>query len=571
MSMDGLSLYACLAEIRPLIGGKIDKVQQPEKDALLLTVRAAGRTSRLLISVHAENGRIQLTEQTYQNPPEPPAFCMLLRRRLVGARIESIEQLGLDRYVVFSLGARSELDDPIELRLAVELMGRNSNVTLIQNGVVVDALRHVTPAMSTLRILMPGARFTDPPAQQKRSLLDADDAALTALLAQPSPARALQAEYAGLSRAASAALIGEAENAHPLCRTIRELRDGRFAPSIAFDCDGNPVAVFPFSPVQAFARVEAASSMSAAYDRFFEKRDARVRIERRSAALRRSLETQLRRAENKLAVYREAILGEAQCEQYRLYGELITANLHRICRGQSVLAAENYYLDPPERCSIALDPLLSPTENAQRYFKQYRKSKAARAYAERMRGSVEEEIAYLDGQLDNIEKCSTLQELTEIREELVQLGYQKPERRGIKPQKQLPSSPAVFVSSDGVRIFVGKNNRQNDQLTLHRAASDNLWLHVKDIPGSHVIVDFAGMPPDNTLREAAMLAAYFSKAQHSASVPVDYALRKYVKKPSGAKPGMVIYTNNQTLYVTPEAAAVRALEPTTEKENFPCV
>ena len=571
MSMDGLSLYACLTELSCLAGGKIDKVQQPERDTLLFSVRSAGKTYRLLICIHAENGRLQLTEEGFENPPEPPAFCMLLRRRLVGARIERMEQLGLDRYVCLTLSARSELDDPITLRLCIELMGRHSNVTLVQDGVILDCLRHVSPAMSSVRVLLPGAAYQEPPVQaEKDSLFDADAAALAALVAAPNAAKQLQARYAGLSRTAAAALLGDAPDANRLLSAIAALKAGEIAPTLLQGGDGEPLAVLPFVPAPGVAAARRFSSMWAAYDHFYRKRDALVRIARHSASLRHSLETHLRRAENKLTAYLEAIEGEAQCEQYRLYGELITANLHLLARGQSALQAENYYLDPPQPCTVPLDPLLSPSENAQRYFKRYRKSRAARAYAERMRGAVQEEIAYLEGQLDNIGKCDTLQELSEIREELVQQGYLRPERRGPKPQKRPPSEPMRFLSGDGIPILVGKNNRQNDSLTLKRAAADNLWLHTKNIPGSHVIVDYPGMPPERTLLEAAQLAAYFSKARRSAAVPVDYTPRRFVKKPTGAKPGMVIYTTNQTIYVTPEETLVRTLAAQQEQEDRPC-
>lgn len=559
MSMDGLSLYACLRELSDLQGGKIDKVQQPERDTLLLTLRAGGRTQRLLLCAHAENGRIQRTEQSFQNPAEPPMFCMLLRRRLVGGRIERMEQLGLDRYVVFTVSARSELDDPIELQLHIELMGKHSNITLVQDGIVLDALKHVSPSMSTVRTLLPGAAFKAPPTQDKRSLFSLTREDFIALSTETNPAKAFQSRFSGLSRAAAEALLGDTLNMDRTLQTLSDLENGRLHPVMRLGADGEPLAVFPFLPMDG-GSYRCCESLSAAYDEFYEKRDAIVRIQRHGASLRHSLETHLRRAENKLAVFNEALLDGETSEQYRLHGELITANLHRMRRGQSVLQATNYYTDPPADCIIELDPLLSPNENAQRCFKQYRKQKAARAYAESMVDTVQEEIAYLEGQLDNLSKCDTLQELSEIREELVQQGYLKPERRGMKPHKQAPSEPMSFRSSDGISILVGKNNKQNDTLTLRRAVSENIWLHTKNIPGSHVIIDYIGMPPERTLLEAAQLAAYYSKARSSASVPVDYTPRKFVKKPSGAKPGMVIYTTNQTVYVTPDESAVRAME-----------
>jgi len=484
---------------------------------------------------------------------------MLLRRRLVGGRIERIEQLGLDRYVVFTISTHNELDDPVELQLHVELMGKHSNVTLVQNGTVLDALRHVSPAMSTYRTLLPGAVFKAPPSQEKRNLFSATWEDLVNLLAAPNPAREFQNTYAGLSRAAAQALLGEGIHLKQTLETLKNLESGRLSPVIRLGAGEEPLAVFPFLPLDD-AQYRHYTSLSAAYDDFYAKRDAIVRIQRHGASLRHSLETHLRRAENKLAVYNEALLDGEACEKQRLYGELITANLHRLRRGQTALQAQNYYTDPPTECIIPLDPLLSPNENAQRYFKQYRKQKAARAYAESMLEAVREEIGYLEGQLDNLGKCDTLQELGEIREELVQQGYLKPERRGMKAPKQAPSEPMRFRSCDNILILVGKNNKQNDMLTLRRANGENIWMHTKNIPGSHVIIDCLGVPPESTLHEAAILAAYFSKARGSSGVPVDYTPRKFVKKPSGAKPGMVIYSTNQTLYVTPDADIVHAME-----------
>ena len=495
MSMDGLALYATACELNAaLIGGKIDKVQQPERDALLFTTRAEGRTHRLLLSSHAENGRVQLTGLPFPNPAEPPMFCMLLRRRLIGARIERIDQMGLDRVLCIAFAARSELDDPVALRLIVELMGKHSNMTLVQeDGTVIDCIRHVTPGMSSVRTLLPGCMYRNPPAQGKENPLRADAAAIEAVLAADAPAKALAARFEGLSRATAEALTVDT-GARALHARLAAFAEGQFSPVLLTNAFSESVGVLPFVPAGAASCVPCAS-LAEAYDRYYQSRDAAVRIARRSVALRHTLETHLRRAENKLAAYEEALLGGEQFEQARIFGELITANLHRIQRGQSAVPLENYYADPPEPCLVSLDPLLSPVENAQRYYKQYKKGRAAQTYAETAAVAVREEIDYLEGQLDNIEKCDTLGELGEIREELVSLGYVRPERRGMKQQKQPPSEPMRFCSSDGIELLVGKNNRQNDLLTLRRADSDNLWLHTKNIPGSHVIVAYAGMPP----------------------------------------------------------------------------
>ena len=559
MSMDGLALHAVRCELLPLVGGRIDRVQQPDRDALLLTVRQSGGTHRLLLSAHAENGRVQLTRQTFLNPPEPPMFCMLLRRRLTGGRIADIRQRELDRVLTIVIEARNELGDLAELQLVIELMGKHSNIILVQpDGTVADCIRHVGPQMSSVRTLLPGVPFHEAPVQDKQNPLTASAAALQDALDAANPVKALSDRFFGLSRTTLQALLTDGMDGAALQARMAAFQAGSFSPTLIENAFGEPVAVFPFAPDTPAGMAHRCGSMGEAYDRFYEKRDAIVRIARHSAQLRRTLESALGRAEHKLAAYREAILGEAQCEQLRLYGELITANLHRIRRGQQALQAENYYLDPPEPCVVPLDPLLSGSDNAQRYFKQYRKSRTARAYAEQQQEQVAAEVAYLEGQLDNIGKCDTLEELQEIRDELIREGYLRPERRGVRQQGGV-SRPMRFLSPDGIALFVGKNNRQNDALTL-RADGEQYWLHVKNIPGSHVIVDCRGEPPADTLFAAAQLAAYYSKARQSASVPVDYTPRKYVKKPSGARAGMVIYTTNRTLYVTPDEAYVKRLK-----------
>lgn len=559
MSMDGLALYAVCCELQPLIGGKIDKVQQPDRDALLLSVRQGGQNHRLLLSAHAENGRVQLTEQSFVNPPEPPMFCMLLRRRLAGGRIVSIRQRELDRVLTIAVETHNELGDPIEVQLVTELMGKHSNIIFVlPDGTVGDCIKHVGPQMSSVRTLLPGCSFHEAPVQDKINPLTAPAAALQDALEAPNPVKALSDRFFGLSRSTLQALLGEGLSCEQLYERMQRFSAGCFSPTIMENAFGEPVSVFPFAPAAGGGALLCCETMSAAYDRFYEKRDAIVRIARHSAKLRRVLETHLGRAEHKLTAYREALMGEEKQEQYRLFGELITANLYRIQRGQTVLKAENYYADPPEARAVPLDPLLNGSDNAQRYFKQYRKSRAARAYAEQQLEQVTAEIAYLEGQLDNIGKCDTLPELHEIQDELVREGYLKPERKGVRQQGGT-SKPMRFVSPDGVLIYVGKNNRQNDALTL-RADGEQMWLHVKNIPGSHVIIDQKGEPGAATLYAAAQLAAYYSKARQSASVPVDYTPRKFVKKPSGARAGMVIYSTNKTLYITPDESYIKGLK-----------
>lgn len=577
--MDGLSLLAVKQELNRLIGGKVDKIQQPERDTIILTIRAGGSNERLLLCAHPENGRVQLTELSYINPPEPPSFCMLLRKRLTGGRLLSIEQPHLDRVLIFSFEARDELGDTVTLQLVVELMGKYSNICFLnQNAQILDCVRHVSAGMSSVRILLPGVIYTPPPAQDKLNPLEAaEEDFIDALSARGSAHKLLSARFSGLSpdcaRQMTARWSGENELhvetlsetdrrsfARFLYRLYQSFAAGEFRPVLVYNEYRDPVAFYAFEPSYAEDKLASFPTMGAALDSYYAQRDLLERFRRRSASLQRTLQNHLERNYKKQAVFETALNQNEDLEALRLNGELLLAHAHQLKRGMQNAKLVNYYLDPPQETVVELDEKLSPQENAQRYFKRYQKGKAAKALAFEQLQKTQEETAYLEGQLDNLNKCVTDVELIEIREELVREGYIRPENSRLKTPKYAPSKPMRALSSDGIEIFIGRNNQQNDALTLQFARGEDLWLHTKNIPGSHVIVRSEGEVPEATLKEAAMLAAYYSKARASASVPVDYCPRKYVKKPTGAKPGMVIYTTNRTLYVTPDEAAIKKLE-----------
>ena len=571
MAMDGLCLRAAVDELSLLCGGKIDKVQQPEKDTLLFTVRTPLHgTKRLLVITHAENGRIQLTAQSYDNPMQAPAFCMLLRRRLVGGRILSIAQSGPDRVCTFTVQSRDDMLDEVHIRLIVELMGKHANVLLVDgDGKIIDCIRRISPSETTQRILMPGFAYEEPPRQEKLDPFTAPESAFLPVYESGATARALTERFEGVSKASAAALLAICPGAASLHRMFAAFSENRFAPSVLYDKTGEPVAVFPFLPGETGDTVVPCQSLSDAFERYYADRDASVRIRRHGASLRRAVENARSRAEHKRASYLASIEDAAHREQYRAYGECILANLAAAVPGASELAAVDYYADPPQKCAVPLDPSLTAQENAKKYFKQYRKSKLACEYAEAQLPAVNEELAYLEGQLQNIANCETLAELEEVREELIAQKYVKPEKKPQKKHYALASEPLSFTSSDGVTIRVGKNNRQNEQLTLRDARPENLWLHAKQITGSHVVIDCDGQPPERTLLEAATLAAWYSAAREATTVPVDYTFRKAIRKPSGTRPGMVTYATNRTLYVQPDAKLVRALQsgaPHAEKE-----
>ena len=577
MSMDGLSLYSAMNELnKRLAGGKIDKIQQTDKEELLLMVRSLGQTYRLLINASAADNRVQLTELKKQAPSEAPMFCMLLRKRIAGGKIVRFEQERLDRVLKISIETYNDLGDLSVFALYCELMGKHSNIILVnEKGVIVDAIKHVGLGMSSVRFVMPGLEYSAPPAQDKQdpSKASVDDFSMAMCMVGMSIAKALSNAFFGLSPAVAAQLVArytdktectqlsEAEReelAERLAAFYADMAQGKEKASAVLNALGETEAVYPFAI--AGGGIKLYDSIGEALDSLYINSDRREWAKRHGASARKVLQNNIERCEKKLALYADALNSGEQMEKCRLYGELLTANLHSLKSGTDTAAVDNYYADPVERIAIPLDRQLTPGENAQRYYKKYQKLKAARDMAIVQREQTLSELNYLEGQLDNLTKCTAENELSELIEELKDQGYIKRDKGGKKKMKLAASKPMHFVSSTGADIYVGKNNRQNDELTLHFASPNDIWMHTKNIPGSHVIVKGASEQDTATMTEAALLAAYYSRARGSENVAVDYTPRKYVKKPAGAKPGMVIYTTNKTAYVTPSEEAVAGLK-----------
>lgn len=577
MSMDGLSLYSVMNELnKRLAGGKIDKIQQTDKEELLLMVRSLGQTYRLLINASASDNRVQLTELKKQAPSEAPMFCMLLRKRIAGGKIVRFEQERLDRVLKISIETYNDLGDLSEFALYCELMGKHSNIILVnEKGVIVDAIKHVGLGMSSVRFVMPGLEYSAPPAQDKQdpSKASADDFSMAMCMVGMGIAKALSNAFFGLSPAVAAQLVArytdktectqlsEAEReelAERLTAFYADMAQGKEKSSAVLNALGETEAVYPFAI--AGGGIKLYDSIGEALDSLYINSDRREWAKRHGASARKVLQNNIERCEKKLALYADALNSEEQMEKCRLYGELLTANLHSLKSGTDTAAVDNYYADPVERIAIPLDRQLTPGENAQRYYKKYQKLKAARDMAIVQREQTLSELNYLEGQLDNLTKCTAENELSELIEELKDQGYIKRDKGGRKKMKLAASKPMHFVSSTGADIYVGKNNRQNDELTLRFASPNDIWMHTKNIPGSHVIVKGASEQDTAAMTEAALLAAYYSRARGSENVAVDYTPRKYVKKPAGAKPGMVIYTTNKTAYVTPSEEAVAGLK-----------
>ncbi len=556
MAMDGLSLHAMLWEIRGLLGARVDKVQQPDKDTLLLSCHGTGcGRVKLLINIHNENGRIALTRDTAENPVAAPAFCMLLRKRLVGSRIAKMEQVALDRTVRLSFSGRDELMDETACALVVELMGKHGNAFLLdENEVILDCLRHIGVGAEALRVCLPNVRYAALPLQDKKDPLSASCEELAAV----DSSRALMNGYMGISRQIAGLLLPDAlsgtQQSQYLYDTLQALKAGQLSPHLV-----PGVGPTPFRPLDRRDAIPF-PTLSACYDAWYRERDVRIRMLRETGSLRATLEHALKRCENKINAFSNDLLSEDEENRLRLCGELLLGFHGERPKGSAAVIVDNYYEYPPVQVTVKLDPSLTVPENAARYFKRYQKLKAARTYAEGEMDKLQEEQLYLQSQLLSLNNCENGDDVAEIRQELIRERYIRPAPgKGAARSKPGRSMPLQFLSSAGLSIYVGKNNEQNDRLTRN-APPDALWLHVKDAAGSHVIVDSKGMPDKQTLLEAATLAVHFSSQRNGVSVPVDYVARRYVKKPSGSKPGFVIFTNQRTLLITPDPNLIATLK-----------
>ena len=578
MPMDGLTIGFAARELNAaLAGGRIDKITQPEKDTVILLIRAGNENRRLLLCASPNNARCHLTSATFPNPLEPPMFCMLLRKQLMGARVQSVRQIDGDRVVYIDMDAVDEMGDHVLRRLILEMMGRHSNLILVDGeGRILEAARHVNAEMSRVRQIQPGLDYLPPPAQDK---LDPEQVTAEALLARLQAQgdmplhKALAASVAGLSNPAAKELAFRV--LEPGTDRPADMQDAaaRLAdlllrlpqmtnPQVLLSEEGDAEDVFAFPYLsRPLERQHACPTVSQALERYFGARDRQDRINQKSASMVRLLKGQIERCERKLALQEEELASAARMEEYRLKGEIINANLWQLKKGMTEARLPNFYDENGGDITVELDIQLTPVQNAQRYFKKYQKARSARETAAQQKEKTIEELTYLESCLLDVGKCVGESELEEIRQELVRTGYMK-RVTNRRQQRALPQSkPYRYQSSEGIDILVGKNAAQNDRLT-GSARPGETWLHAKDMPGSHVIIrhDAASGPvPDRTLLEAAMLAAWYSKGQRSSSVPIDYTLRRYVKKPGGAAPGMVIYTNQRTLYMTVTEADIRAI------------
>ena len=588
MALDAVCLRAVLEELRPqLLDLRVDKVQQPSRDQVILLLRG---NRRLLLNAGAGSPRIHFTELLRDNPAEPPMFCMLLRKYLVGGRVESLTQPGMERSAELTLRVTDEFGRESRRTLVLEAIGRRSNLILLdEERRIIDCLRRVDSEMSPERQVLPGLFYELPPTHEKRPFTEGDEADFRAALAAANPERPADAflldTYFGLSPLVARELVFQAAGDSgkrvyelteaqetALWQAILALRqrveDGDFQP-ICLYRDGKP-AEFSYLPIRQYGDLmenREMESFSALMDVFYESREREERTRQRGQDLIRSVTSARDRCRRKLAQQRQEFAKCQDRDQLRISGELITANLYRMERGQTKLTAENYYDPDCREITIPLDPLLTPQQNAAKYYKRYTKARTAEKYLTEQMALAERDEAYLESVLEELRQAETEQDFLDIRAELRENGFLK---RSGKEKKELKraTKPREFRTSGGWRVLVGRNNRQNDQLTTKTADYRDLWLHTQKIHGSHVILCCQGQEvPEEDLLQAARLAAYFSQAKDSANVPVDCAAVRYVKKPAGARPGMVTYTNARTLYVTPEEAEVKALSAERKGKN----
>ena len=575
MPLDAICLQGVVGELAPqLTGSRIEKIQQPARDQIILLLRGS---RRLFLNAGANQPRIHLTEQLRDNPSQPPMFCMLLRKHLSGGIIESVRQEPLERVVTLTVLASDEMGERSHFTLVWEGMPRRANLILCdRDGRIIDCLRRVDLEAEQDRQVLPGLFYRLPTRQDKRSPLSVTEEEFAALLGRAAPDAPLDGWLLDTFTAISPLVAREltvracgstdapASQGNALwdvfSRWQRAVNENTFTPTI-IKRNGS-LADFTYGPVTqygTYAETEVYDSFSHLLDDFYEKREQAERVKQKGRDLLKTATTARDRVRRKLAAQEKEMAACLDRDHLRICGELITANLYRMERGQSRLTAQNYYDENCADVDIPLDVRLSPQENAARYFKQYAKAKTAEKYltAQLQRGR--EELQYLESVLQELAQAESEQDFNDIRTELTDGGYLR--GRGKKqPGFQRASKPREFRSSAGLRILVGRNNRQNDRLTTKDADKRDIWLHTQKIHGSHVILCTGGVEPDEqSLMEAASLAAYFSQAQGSTKVPVDYTPVRFVKKPAGAKPGMVVYTTYQTMLADPDEELVKRL------------
>ncbi len=580
MPFDGIVTKCIVDELNTLLaGGRVEKVFQPEADEIVLLVRSKSQNYRLVASANANYPRLHITALQKENPQTPPVFCMLMRKHLSGGKLLDINFHDYERVISINIESVNELGDLSVKQVVVEIMGKHSNIILLNSeNKIIDSVKHVDSDISSVREVMPARTYILPPAQNKEL---PENIAPEEIFQHPMVSEAKHIEGlllnmikgfspytcreiccdAGVAPKTPIAVLNDTDKENlitALKSYLKQIKDNAFEPCIVYQ-DKNlqkPVDFYCFIPRQQVG-FKQYQLLSEALDDYYALRDTNERLGQKMGDVVKVIKNGIERCEKKIALFNDKLRDVADREKLQLFGELITANIYCIPAGSKTARVLNYYNENEEYIDIPLNEYKSVQENAQKYYKQYSKAKSTHMNVTQQLKETFSELEYLQSVQTMLENCGSRQEIDEVRQELIDQGYIKASVRNARKKQDKPSSPLEFTSSDGFQILVGKNNKQNDLLTLKLAASSDIWMHTKNIPGSHVIIRTERREvPDSTLLEGAMLAAYHSSAKMSSNVPVDYTNVKNVKKPGGAKPGMVIYESFKTINVTPEEERV---------------
>lgn len=580
MSLDGAFLHIVINELQPLIGARVDKVYQPSREEIVVSLRTfRDGGKKIVLSANSVSARLNLTSAAFENPQQPPMFCMLLRKHLSGGKLMAIRQDGLERIVALDFECTNEIGDIVTNTLIAEIMGRHSNIILVRDGRVIDSVKRITDDISSVRRVLPGIQYEAPPRQDRLCLLDCEpQQVLDAVEGSPERlCKKLSAVLEGVSPILTREIAWySAKDVDIACNALTDsARDrlrfmlGRIKAALSGgECDFTVISElsgrkkdFCFINIEQYSTamlITHCDSANGLLDGYFASQDKSERTRQRAHDLLKLLMNSYERVSRKLELQKKELAECGEREVFRVRGDLINANIWRLEKGQSSAVLEDFTTGEP--VEIQLDPRLTPAQNAQKYYTEYRKLDTAEKKLTELIAKGQQELIYIDSVFDAASRTDSESDLAEIRRELREQGYLKGGVRADEKVKKT-SEPLHFRSTEGFEILVGRNNKQNDQLTLKTAKAADIWLHTQGIAGSHVIIRTEGRQPgEQTLFEAAQLAAYHSKGRSGSGVAVDYVPVKFVKKPAGAKPGMVIFTNNRTLYVTPDEGLVNSLK-----------
>lgn len=573
MALDTLSIKYLVDELCDiLIGSRIEKIHQPESDEILLITKTRTDTKRLVISANASHPRLHITSVQKENPQKAPMFCMLLRKHLQSGKIVGVNQIEFERIIRIDIESYDELGDLTKKHLFCEIMGRHSNIILTKEDLsVIDSIKHIDFSVSSVRQILPGLKYISPPPQDKIPVLSdfSQDFSIDLSKEGLEPQKAIMNKISGISPLISREIVFKAIKKtnvdcselsnfekNNIISEILSIKETPLKPCMLKDIVSGKIIDFsPYDINQYGSTIEKIyfDSVNSLLDNYYKDRDAIERIKQKSSDLIHLLNTNIERVSKKIAILKKTVNDAKDKETYKIKGDLLTANIYKIKQGDKEAVLENYYDENLTEINIFLNPTLTPSQNAQRYYKLYQKAKTAEIEAAKQYKAASEDLEYLESTLVLTKNSQTDSDLNAIRQELSELGYLKRKPQNKKQRKETSSKPHHYISSDGFDIYVGKNNTQNDYLTLKFANSKDIWFHTKNIHGSHTIIKLGidKEVPTTTLKEAAELSAYYSKGKDSSNVPVDYTEIRNVKKPNGAKPGMVIYDFYNTIYVNP--------------------